>query len=72
MKHFPFNVFSVVFGQVNKKLVFEVCGITEGIEHSFTIHRALQSKRVCITETSWLHFLMQCCKGFLFHWDCTQ
>ena len=52
MKHFPFNVFSIVFGQVNTKLVFEVCGITEGIEHSFTIHRALQSKSVCITETS--------------------
>ena len=44
--------------------VLEVCGITEGIEHSFTIHRALQSKSVCVTETSWLHILMQCCKGF--------
>ena len=44
--------------------MLEVCGITEGIEHSFTIHRALQSKSVCATETSWLHILMQCCKGF--------
>lgn len=49
-KAFPF-VFGVVFGELNKKLVFEVCGITEGMEHSFTIHRALQSKSASITET---------------------
>lgn len=60
---FPF-VFGVVFGELHNTLVLEVCGITEGIEHSFTIHRALQSKSVCVTETSWLHILMQCCKGF--------
>jgi len=60
---FPF-VFGVVFGELHNSPVLEVCGITEGIEHSFTIHRALQSKSVCVTETSWLHILMQCCKGF--------
>ena len=31
MKHFPFNVFSVVFGQVNKKLEFEVCELQRGL-----------------------------------------
>lgn len=60
---FPF-VFGVVFGESHNMLVLEVCGITEGIEHSFTIHRALQSKSVCVTDTSWLHILIQCCKGF--------
>ena len=60
---FPF-VFGVAFGELHNMLVLEVCGITEGIEHSFTIHRALQSKSVCVTETSCLHILMQRCKGF--------
>ena len=45
-------------------LVLEVCGITEGIEHSLTIYRALQSESICVSEMSWLHILMQYCKGF--------
>ena len=69
MKYFPF-VFDVVFEELHNMLVLEVCGITctEGIEHSCTIHtcRALQSKSVCVTETSSLHMLMQSCKGFHF------
>ena len=60
---FPF-VFGVVFGELHNLLIMEACGITEGIEHSFTICRALQSESICVTEMSWLHILMQCCKGF--------
>lgn len=60
---FPF-VFGVVFGELHILLVLEVCGITEGIEHSFTIYRALQSESICVSEMSWLHIFMRCCKGF--------
>ena len=42
-------------------LLLEVCGITEGIEHSFTIYRALRSESICVREISLLHILMQCC-----------
>ena len=62
---FPF-VFGVVFGELHNMLVLEVCGISEGIEHSFTIHRALQSKSVFVTKTSWLLILMRCCEGFYY------
>ena len=58
-------VFGVVFRELHNLLVLEVCGITEGIEHSFTIYRALRTESICVREMSWLHILMQCCKVIL-------
>ena len=44
-----YETFSFVFGVVSRELhnllVFEVCGITEVIEHSFTIYRNYMCQR---------------------------
>ena len=58
-------VFGVVFRELHNLLLLKVCGITEGIEPSITIYKALRSESICVSEMSWLHILMPCCKVIL-------
>jgi serine/threonine protein kinase len=60
---FPF-VFGAVFEPSAYKLVLEFFGVSKGERHSLTIHKALFSTNVFITELSWLNILRKCCEGF--------
>ena len=57
-------VFGVVFRELHNLLLLKVCGITEGIEPSITIYKALRSESICVSEMSW-SWLMQCCEVIL-------